>query len=182
MSASNCGQSLRSGICGAARRNTLHSHHVALHGSGPKVSSRQRTPLGRGLSAHTGRAGRWSTAAKSRAQFRARGVARASPDEEDSPCDREPRLAFRCPPRGVDDLGTGVDDNRSARQLGGHASKAERKATPSLSVRSSVTISSCGGRGRARPSSSGTESSRVSSRLRPDGLGRHLVYKSSWTP
>jgi hypothetical protein len=54
----------------------------------------------------------------------------------------------------------GVDDDRAARSAGAHDSTASRKATPSSSVRSSITISSWGGSGRARRSSSSTGSSR----------------------
>jgi hypothetical protein len=46
-----------------------------------------------------------------------------------------------------------------------HDSMAARKAAPSSSLRSSITISSCGGKGRARRRSSSTGSSRCCSRL-----------------
>jgi hypothetical protein len=47
--------------------------------------------------------------------------------------------------RPRDDVGTvdvGVDDDRAASELGAHASRAERKAAPSSSVRSSMIICS----------------------------------------
>jgi hypothetical protein len=55
-----------------------------------------------------------------------------------------------------------VDHDRPARPDRAYDSTAARKAAPSSSVRSSITISSCGRSGRARRSSSSTESSRCS--------------------
>ena len=54
------------------------------------------------------------------------------------------------------------NDDRATGSPPAHASRAARKAAPSWSLRSSMTISSCGGSGRARRRSSSTGSSRLS--------------------
>jgi hypothetical protein len=67
-----------------------------------------------------------------------------------------------------------VDDDRPAGPDRAHDSMAARKAASSSSLRSSITISSCGGSGRARLSSSSTGSPdavrRSRSRRRQDPL------------
>ena len=87
--------------------------------------------------------------------------------DECGPARDEQGIAF-CEPRPGNEIraeDVRVDDDRSARPDRAHDSTAARKAAPSSSLRSSITISSCGGRGRARRRSSSTGSSRCSSRL-----------------
>jgi len=87
--------------------------------------------------------------------------------DERGPARDERGIAF-CKPRPGNEVraeDVRVDDDWSARPDRAHDSTAARKAAPSSSLRSSITISSCGGSGRARRSSSSTGSSRCSSRL-----------------
>ena len=60
-----------------------------------------------------------------------------------------------------------VDDDRPAQPSVAHESTAARKAAPSSSSMSSMTISSWGGKGRARRRSSSTGSSRCRSSVLP---------------
>jgi hypothetical protein len=71
----------------------------------------------------------------------------------------------------------GVDDDRTARPGSAHTSIAARKASPSSSVRSSITISLRGGSGRARRSSSSTGSSRCC----PSVLSARSVDTVTWS-